>query len=1057
MAASAAAVGRPPSPPTASLLRRHSSKRGAALTPLTASSTRSVATESSAEAAPVSPPLRSILGGSSSPDEPVYSIDSLIGEEEGAGGDLMAPVGAITPADGKPAGAAAGTAAEAAAAAEEASVGVAAAGSSAKRSEPVFRASTLYDGGGPSMMGDAIGRQRQLRELAAEEDAMAIAAAEAAARLSFAERATAMRELLAMMKEDVASRDLELLYLAELDEKRRSAEVDMMAEEDRLSSLVRAETAAKAARVDKWAAFEAEAIGEAAGGGSAGSGGAAEEEAAARAAVAEATAARQARLRRKKEKAERLRAIREERIARERARLRAARELREGKAAGLLTRVVRGHVTRVAVRRHAAAFAAAVPRIQRAWRAHAAWMKERVVLDAAAGVIQRIVRRDLARKAAAASRIQALVRGVLQRTLHPLPVDPLAVKWEGVSGTRRMCTACGEVNVWTAVHRSAALGHQQCLEVMITRQFSLQGRDEAGRSAMFYAAGNGHLPCLALLLDYAPELLDVGDQRGNTPLHVAAMRDHGASVQLLLESAAPVDVLNAAAHTAMHLARSPAVLELLWQFGGSPYLLDVAGRSPLFFACATGRADCVRVLLGMDSDGYMLDVVDERGDTPLHAAACCGALPCVEALLQTAASPALLNSSGLTPSRLARLNGHADCLSLLLEYSGEPPELPVVSEALRGPDGRFPKWLRFTDDLLQRPYFFNTTTGLPQWAQPAEWVTDEQRVERQRLSALAKDSRLNRNYITLVEEYTRLSEFREKQATVSCTLCHKRTVKDMFLPCEHSCVCRRCIKRMAIGPKPLPGDVPMHHAPWSACVVCSAEIKSIVPLKNAESVLSRKPRPRSTLDKTFLVKFGASGERLRKYQPRRGRRSRLPWASKKRNVYASGSSDAGGSAAASSGGSQSAGQQGGLKKRFRRLMATLRWGRGRGSSRSEVVEEIVVTAEGARAADGDSKEHDGKSAEAADLAAEGEVGTGDGDDESGKAAEAAEEETAGGVGSKPDDEPGSDVPSLPSLSRVSSSKASSGDGSRVPLHSRLDREGSVSTISTHRLSGVRVA
>ena len=64
----------------------------------------------------------------------------------------------------------------------------------------------------------------------------------------------------------------------------------------------------------------------------------------------------------------------------------------------------------------------------------------------------------------------------------------------------------------------------------------------------------------------------------------------------------------------------------------------------------------------------MLLRTDQRGDTPLHAAACNGAVECLLLLLQHGIDPRTKNLTGLKAIDLAVRNRHQKCKSILAEY-----------------------------------------------------------------------------------------------------------------------------------------------------------------------------------------------------------------------------------------------------------------------------------------------------------------------------------------------------------------------------------------------------
>lgn len=208
--------------------------------------------------------------------------------------------------------------------------------------------------------------------------------------------------------------------------------------------------------------------------------------------------------------------------------------------------------------------------------------------------------------------------------------------------------------------------------------------------------------------------------------------------------------------------------------------MDSGGRSLLFCACANNRPDCVHLLLELDAERALLDYPDGRGDAPLHAAACNGHLDCVQALLDGNADHSAVNSQQLTPAALAFGNQHLECHELLVSYGAEPAEKSGSAKA-----------------------------------------------------AGAADGHPNRDYKQLAADYARQAAHRvvEGMDAPTCVICKKRQVKDMFFPCEHACVCPKCISKNNIGPAALaessPAVTPGQPPVWSACPLCMEVIQSV--------------------------------------------------------------------------------------------------------------------------------------------------------------------------------------------------------------------------------------
>ncbi|XP_053335581.1 ankyrin repeat domain-containing protein 27 isoform X1 [Clarias gariepinus] len=155
------------------------------------------------------------------------------------------------------------------------------------------------------------------------------------------------------------------------------------------------------------------------------------------------------------------------------------------------------------------------------------------------------------------------------------------------------------------------------------------------------------------------------DDRGYTPLHVAAICGQSQLVELLVSKGAAVNATDYHGLTALHLSCQKGyqgVTLLLLHYKANTDAQDNNGNTPLHLACMYGHEDCVKALVYYDMHTCQLNVQNDKGDTALHIAARWGYGGIMEVLLENGASTLLLNKANQSPLHCA-LNSRV--LSLL--------------------------------------------------------------------------------------------------------------------------------------------------------------------------------------------------------------------------------------------------------------------------------------------------------------------------------------------------------------------------------------------------------
>uniref|UniRef100_A0A8D3DNZ0 Ankyrin repeat domain 52a n=1 Tax=Scophthalmus maximus TaxID=52904 RepID=A0A8D3DNZ0_SCOMX len=279
-------------------------------------------------------------------------------------------------------------------------------------------------------------------------------------------------------------------------------------------------------------------------------------------------------------------------------------------------------------------------------------------------------------------------------------------------------TGCTPLHYSAAVDRHFSGNHQNdedeakesyfCLEHLLDNGADPSMVNSKGYSAVHYAAYHGNKQNLELLLEMSFNALgDIESSIPVSPLHLAADKGHWQALRVLTETAAYVDMQDAAGRSVLYLAAQKGYarcVEVLLAQGASCLLNDnrlmwtpihVAGkllsagtcsinltngadsentllnycfclsfRTSLMLAVQGGHTDCVHFLL---EKGALPDAMDKRGSTALHRGAVLGHDDCVTALLEHKASALCKDTQGRTPLHYAASRGHTEILASLVQ------------------------------------------------------------------------------------------------------------------------------------------------------------------------------------------------------------------------------------------------------------------------------------------------------------------------------------------------------------------------------------------------------
>ncbi|KAG6453883.1 hypothetical protein O3G_MSEX008366 [Manduca sexta] len=253
----------------------------------------------------------------------------------------------------------------------------------------------------------------------------------------------------------------------------------------------------------------------------------------------------------------------------------------------------------------------------------------------------------------------------------------------------------------------AALAGGEALSLLHARHADMMRYDLLGRTPLHFAAWEGNIAQVALLLDmhkglrdkikhqisldaiqeikainsHFQELANVRCKLGEiTPKHLNAWQDTLDENTFRTEINFP---LIKAGWTPLHAASAnarPHCVRLLLAAGSDPNVRDFGGRSALDvagFACYNGRqinpnnfAEVIKLLLKANPGNRSINQL-KISHTPLHTAVEVGSIEGIAELLAVGASVSCLNQDGLTPLHLCVKKKQKDHLQIFLNKDVE--------------------------------------------------------------------------------------------------------------------------------------------------------------------------------------------------------------------------------------------------------------------------------------------------------------------------------------------------------------------------------------------------
>nr|XP_019598522.1 PREDICTED: ankyrin repeat domain-containing protein 55 [Rhinolophus sinicus] len=219
--------------------------------------------------------------------------------------------------------------------------------------------------------------------------------------------------------------------------------------------------------------------------------------------------------------------------------------------------------------------------------------------------------------------------------------------------------------------------------------------DKNGRLPLHAATAEPDVRLLTVLMQQS-NLSEINhqDTEGMTPLHWAAFHNQPQHTQMLLKKGADPTLVDKDFKTALHWAVQSGnriLCSTILSHHQGPSIInydDESGKTCVHIAAAAGFSDIITELARVPECNLQALDVDDR--TPLHWAAAAGKAECVQSLLELGMDSNLRDINESTPLAYALYCGHMACVKLLSQESRTEPTRPLPSQNSRPQkEGRF--------------------------------------------------------------------------------------------------------------------------------------------------------------------------------------------------------------------------------------------------------------------------------------------------------------------------------------------------------------------------------
>ena len=201
----------------------------------------------------------------------------------------------------------------------------------------------------------------------------------------------------------------------------------------------------------------------------------------------------------------------------------------------------------------------------------------------------------------------------------------------------------------TPLHYIVERGRPGLADILYEKFAKLEIRDKNGMTPLLRGARSGSAAMVAWCIERGANL-GAKDNAGRTALHWAAANTPQV-VERLLEKGFDPNQRDDSARTALHYARTDSVVQLLIAHKATVNIADNNGATPLHTTASAGLTSAVTGLINAGADA---NATDKSGRTPLHYAVAAGFEGTCREFLRLKADPTIKANDGVSAAELGR-------------------------------------------------------------------------------------------------------------------------------------------------------------------------------------------------------------------------------------------------------------------------------------------------------------------------------------------------------------------------------------------------------------------